>query len=298
MNCQPNLFHDDEQKVTHGALALEKELIELLEDFATKYEAYELAGVFLGKYLRTESLNPEQSVQTVVNSWIKTKCDQATRQVQQKHHLIIEPSSLPEDLQSLVFRGRRNSFEIDARMKAVLSTSIYEAPVREVVQCALLRYDAQALFHALEKAKTELGKTSMEDAAHKLSKEFRLNTNYSRTSPLQIKRQKGRYIIESYFIYEHHRNWTEYRDLVAPANTFELETGIEGFLSCFKSLFEACYATSNNFESRTKFNVGSDVEAVVYKEKIKYHLSPSAFEALISFLTDHCPDTLRELEVE
>ncbi|MGH0003601.1 hypothetical protein ACQU0X_26290 [Pseudovibrio ascidiaceicola] len=298
MNCQPSLFHDEVQKAKHGALALEKELIELLADFAAKYEAYELAGSFLGKYLRTDSLNPEQSVEKVVNSWIKTKCDQATDKVQQNHHLKIEPSSLPEDLQSLVFRSRRHSFEIDARMKAILSKSIYEAPVREVVQCALLRYDAQALFHALEKAKADLGKTSMRDAAYRLSKVFRLNTDYSRTSPLQIKRQKGRYIIESYFIDKHHRNWTEYRDLIAPANTFELETGTEGFLSCFKTLFEACYSTSDNFESRTKFNVGSDVEAVVYKEKIKYHIAPSAFEALISFLTDHCSDTLRDLEVE
>lgn len=287
---------------TQGSLPFEgpeaflNDLRRHLDRFVARYEAYEQAACDLSPFLETTTFNPEKAVVEVVNDWIAAKCREADAAAKGIKHLSIDRDSLPYDLQNLSFRN--NFREVDPVLKPLLSASIWSAPIKEVVFCALLKYDTAALYHALEKAKAEIAKVSCEDAARLLASHFKLGAEYSRMSALEVKRQKGRYILEATLYGHHHNNWDRYRNLLGPAGTFELTSGTKGFVACFESIYETLLNTSRNIESRTKLHAGNPVEAVFYNEKIKFHIEATAFEALISFLSEHCPHSMRGLEIK
>jgi hypothetical protein len=62
-----------------------------------------------------------------------------------------------------------------------------------------------------------------------------------------------------------------------------------------RSLKDQC----NGFvESRTKVNDGEPVEAVFFRDKIKYFFKPDVFEALVGFVQSYATDPLRTIEVK
>lgn len=273
-----------------------------LDSFVKALEAFNQAESELCQYIRHSSshINEMSAVEEVINEWISDRCKEATRNCSSIGHLEITTCRLPENTGSFTFPRSRGFYDPDPEIKK--GKSIFNATASELAKYALKLYDFDALEQALKRAAAGIEAESFKAAALSLGSHFRLaNRHATHQNVLHVKQQKGRYILET----SHYGSWNSDRirsleSVLDVAKTFELETGTTGLRDCILHLIAEERALSSYdhvVASRTKVNGGEQVEAVFFRDKIKYHFETEVFESLVGFIQSYIDTPMKTIEV-
>jgi hypothetical protein len=275
-----------------------------LTQFAEAFGTFKKAEAALYGYINKSSahLNEMSCTEEVINRWIKKTCSEASAKASNTGHLSITPDRLPSELGNYSFPRRDRFFAEDPEIGK--GKSFFDATPDELASYVIRTFDFQALETELNKLSDTIEKEGFKASATNLGREFGLIILHRHNGTgIQIKQQRGRYILES----SHYGSWVHDRvnslqGVREVAQTFEAETGATGLVDCLlaaigeeRSLKDQC----NGFvESRTKVNDGEPVEAVFFRDKIKYFFKPDVFEALVGFVQSYATDPLRTIEVK
>lgn len=301
---EPSLFRFN-KTTTNKIDDLKLDLSNTLNEFCVAFNEYISAESKISRYIRHSSsrLNAMNSMEEVINKWIDGQCDKASDNADNIGHLTITRDRLPSDIGTFSFprRGRLCGPDPVINTRNGKGKAIFEASIEELSQFALSTLDFAELHHALMKEVSEIEDAGFKDASIKLANMFGFIKRHTST-PLQVKSQKGRYILE----FAHYGSWTHdrIRSLQSKqvlARTFEMETGVTGFNECLKLLIaeEELIASHDAYvPSRTVVNAEGDVKAVFFNGKIKFHFKPSIFEALVSFIKSYSSESICTIEVK
>ena len=278
------------------------ELETRLNGFIKVFNAFECAESELTQYIKhnASSISLVNAIPKVINTWIESKCKEASGNAENGSHLVITSDRLPSDVSRFDFPRANGFFERDPEVRKGLS--IWDATGEELVAFVLKTFDFDALSKALEIQAGTIETQGFKEAATCFNTEFYLRHNIHNEGPLQVKSQKGRYLLETsyYGCYQHDRI-RSIAKLIPPARTLENETGVHGLARCLQAIVQEEESLSSHLDgrvdSRTKVNVGQEVEAVFFKDKIIFHFEPEFFEAFIAFIREYSDEPIRMIEV-
>jgi len=246
------------------------------------------------------SLNEMTCIEDYFNEWICKKCEEATASADNISHLEIDKSRLPKEVREFSFRRRDSFFDEDPQLNG---KSIFDAEPEALAALLVGSYDFKGLEKALDNASHKIESEGFKCGAKTLGCEFRLVAVHSHhDDTVKIKQQKGRFILET----SHYGSWkhdrmSSIRALLPSAKTFELESGVTGLRACLRGILEEEERTpgcgETRVESRTKVCSGEPVEAVFFKDKLKYSFDPEVFEAFVGFLKEFSEHPVKKIEI-
>lgn len=282
-----------------------QELSQKLKELGKAVNEFERAYDKLSHYVELDrcTVNKISAVEEVIDSWVVEKCQEFTRLANNESHLEITPNRLREEFRGSRFPQSTGLYSPDPEIKK--GRSIVDAGLMELVTYALDHYDFVGLEQALIKASAGLEAEGFKAAANTLAEKLELanlSGNASRT--LQIKKQKGRYILEvSYYGEFAFQRLADIEAMIPSAKTFEMETGVSGLRCCLRAIIEAESKATARYvyalmPSRTKICSGENIEVVFFNRKLRFHFLPEVFEALIGFIQNYAELALIKLEVE
>jgi len=274
-----------------------EQLTDKLKDFVKAFNDYHNSIKTLSNFLddTPRTLNEVNAIEEVINNWIDGKCEDATNNANNVGHLKITRDRLPSDAGNFSFPYYLGLYDRHPK---------HNASAEELVSYAFKIINFEELEVALAKEAMEIENSSFKDAANKLGSMFDLAFRHSHNNNvLQVKRQKGRFIVEV----SHYGSWSHDRigrleSVLDATSTFENETGSSGLRDCLLAAIgeernisgcHDCYVTS-----RTKVNIGESVEAIYFKDKIKFHFKPEQFESLVGFVQSYTDYTIKTIEVK
>tara|TARA_B100000446_G_scaffold184352_1_gene206248 strand:- start:105464 stop:106411 length:948 start_codon:yes stop_codon:yes gene_type:complete len=299
---QPNDTKDE--SATSQVDIWREELKTELAAFSEAFDRFKKAESTLYNYINKSAahLNEMSCTEEVINKWIENKCSEASTIASNTGHLSITPERLPSEISSFSFPRRYSFYEDDPELEN--GKSIFDASTNELARYALTHYDFSALETELKKVSVSIESEGFKDAANSLGSTFGITyRHHQKQCVLPVKKQKGRYILEaSYYGSWVHDRVRSLHSIKEVAQTFEAETGANGLVTCLYAAIRAEEAVQdriNGFvESRTKVYEGGGVEAVFFRDKIKFHFKPDVFEALVGFVQSYADTNLKTIEVK
>ncbi|MGH0003541.1 hypothetical protein ACQU0X_25985 [Pseudovibrio ascidiaceicola] len=236
----------------------------------------------------------EKAFQKFVRSWIRKRLDAGFADYNNETHLEASIDRLPGRYSNYRFPDEYDPGAPSTRL--LFHKERHQLAPEELMIYTLKAFDPEALEQAIEKAKTTIKQEAYQQAAESLVDFFKISWYYGREDKIKLQNQKGRIILCGELWGREDRRGEQLDALLAKIGTYAVESGSTGLLSCMEEA-----RSIQGYEavpSRTPVNLGNDVHAVFYKEKLKFHLDEDEFASLWGFITTYYDGRLRELEIK
>lgn len=271
---------------------LSEKLTITLKDIAQKYTEYDKAGLAIKSYCSDLSTvriaQPREIVEQYLQTYIEEKVKAANERASNRSKTNIKSSALPEPYDNYRFP---HVIKIGEGQKDYA----YEAEINTLIRYINANWDDAVIDNALCVLEETIEGEGFRDAAKRIGcdlLEMLIRDNWSNRGPLKYKKQKGKIIIKSRFLYGNgYSEQQKVNEFIGHLEAIELETGVTGTAETLKKYFDVLVLNNQtSIASGTKFTTNDACHITAYKQHANLHFAPEVFESLYSFMGEYAPD--------
>lgn len=260
-------------------------------------------GLFVAQEYLTDSvskLSGYSSMARVLHKWLVDVCEQANIDADNETHVSISVSDLSTTIKEFDFPSKQRYAD---NKDIIPGKRFYDATDEELATWLVENFDYEKLEKQIKALTDNLNRRGLKDAAETLGWKFGLlKRGYYNEGPVELKMQKGRYILDiSNSGSWRHDRISGLQTLKVAANTFEKEANVSGLSYCLQMAIDEEESLPSNFDysipSRTKIATDSNVSGTFFHQKIKLAFEPEYFEALVGLIQEFSDKEMNEIIV-